>query len=72
MSDRSLDCLRRRVRAEYLEMPDLCLTPGQAARFWATDPALTEQVLDGLASAGFLGRSRSGAYVLASVVDHAR
>jgi hypothetical protein len=58
--------LVRRVRGEFLEMPGLRLTPAQAARLWALDRGTSEQILDGLAMAGFLLRTREGAYLLAS------
>lgn len=56
--------LRRRVEAEYREMPGLKLTVTQAARLWALDAAESRQVLDSLVEAGILGRARDGAYVL--------
>ncbi len=58
--------LLHRVRGEFLEMPGLRLTPSQAARLWALDQGTSEQILDGLARAGFLLRTREGAYLLAS------
>jgi DNA-binding MarR family transcriptional regulator len=58
--------LLQRVRSEFLEMPGLRLTPNQAARLWALDRTTSERVLDGLVDAGFLGRSRDGAYLRAS------
>jgi len=58
--------LLERVRSEFLEMPGLYLTPNQAARLWALDAATSEQILDGLVNAGFLGKGRNGAYLRAS------
>ena len=55
-----------RVRGEFLEMPGLRLTPRQASRLWAVDAATSEFVLDRLAAAGFLSRTREGAYLRAS------
>jgi hypothetical protein len=55
--------LEERIRGEFLEMPGLRLTPQQAARLWALDRATSELVLDQLASAGFLARTREGAYL---------
>jgi hypothetical protein len=49
-----------RVRAEFNEMPGLCLTLAQAVRFWALDPDACRRVLDELTKEGFLVRSRSG------------
>lgn len=49
-----------RVRAEFNEMPGLCLTLRQAVRFWALDPDTCRGVMDQLASEGFLVRGRHG------------
>jgi hypothetical protein len=56
-----------RARSEFVEMPGLRLTSRQAARLWAVDGATSERILNGLVEAGFLGRSRDGAYLRASV-----
>lgn len=55
--------LEDRIRGEFLEMPGLRLTPQQASRLWALDPTTSARVLDGLASIGFLARTREGAYL---------
>lgn len=47
----------RRVRAEFLEMPGLSLTAAQAARLWAFDAALCDEVLAALLDTRFLVRS---------------
>ena len=52
----------RRVRAEYLEMPGLQLTPAQAARLWALDRRLCESVLTALVEARFLICTRDAAF----------
>jgi hypothetical protein len=59
--------LEDRVRAEFLEMPGLLLTPAQASRLWALDRGTSERILDGLASSGFLARTREGAHLRASL-----
>ena len=46
------------IRAEYLEMPGLCLTVAQAARLWNANPGECSQTLDQLTRAGFLYRSK--------------
>ena len=46
------------IRAEYLEMPGLCLTVAQAARLWNVGRDECVKTLDTLASAGFLYRSK--------------
>ncbi len=58
--------IEERVRGEFLEMPGLRLTPQQASRLWALDPATSEFVLDQLQSTGFLSRTREGAYLRSS------
>ena len=58
--------LEERVRGEFLEMPGLRLTPQQASRLWALVRSTSEVVLNRLASAGFLARTREGAYLRAS------
>ena len=58
--------LEKRIRGEFLEMPGLRLTPQQASRLWALDPATSEHVLERLTSTGFLSRTREGAYLRAS------
>jgi hypothetical protein len=46
------------VRAEYLEMPGLCLTVAQAARLWNVGKDDCLQALETLSRDGFLYRSR--------------
>ena len=63
-SEPALDAaVRRRVEAEYREMPGLKLTPKQAARLWHLDAAATARLLDSMVAAGVLCRARDGAYV---------
>jgi hypothetical protein len=52
-----------RIRAEYLEMPGLALTLGQAARLWGADRAVVEPLLRSLVDSGFLWRTDGGQYV---------
>jgi predicted transcriptional regulator of viral defense system len=58
--------LVNRIQNEFLEMPGLRLTIEQAARLWALDRDTSRAILDRLTEAGFLSRSREGAYVRAS------
>lgn len=60
------ESVRRRAEAEYLEMPGLKLTPGQAARLWQLDAAASARLLESLVEAGVLYRAKDGAYVLFS------
>jgi hypothetical protein len=50
------------IRAEYLEMPGLSLTPRQAARLWGEPLPVIEALLTTFATDGFLVRSPRGAY----------
>jgi hypothetical protein len=56
------------VRAEYMEMPGLCLTGPQIRRLWSFAPAMCEAVLAELVSARFLRRTPDGEYVLSGGV----
>jgi predicted transcriptional regulator of viral defense system len=61
-SPEPLPAIAKRVRAEYLEMPELSLTVRQAARLWNLDPSLCRHVLERLAQGGFLAATRRGVY----------
>ena len=50
------------VKAEYLEMPGLCLTLCQAQRLWNLDRDTCAAVLDRLVEMRFLTRSEAGIY----------
>ena len=54
----------RRIRAEFLEMPGLCLTTAQAQRLWALEPRTCEALLDALIDSRFLRRTDQGLFVL--------
>ena len=58
--------LRRRAKAECMEMPGLKLTAAQASRFWHLDTASSVALLDAMVDDGFLYRARDGAYLLLS------
>ena len=53
------------IRAEYLEIPGLCLTRPQAQRLWGLDLVTCEALLSALIDVKFLRRTRHDAYVLA-------
>ena len=57
------DTLLNRIRAEYREMPGLCLTLRQACRLWQMDPADCTRVLDALVAERFLIRTPAGTYI---------
>jgi hypothetical protein len=46
-----------RARAEFLEMPDLYVTPEEASRLWQVDVTVCASVLDELARAGLIIRT---------------
>jgi hypothetical protein len=62
----SFEHLTRRVRNEYLEMPGLSLTVGQAQRMWQLRRSDCEDLLGALVDSGFLARTPAGAFVRAS------
>lgn len=57
-----------RARAEFREMPGMCLTTAQAARLWQLSPARAEELLSELVQAGFLVRRDGQKYRLPSSV----
>jgi hypothetical protein len=54
----------RRIRAEFLEMPGLCLTLEQAQRLWSLKPRACAAILNSLVDARFLRRTDRGLFVL--------
>lgn len=60
--------LTLRARAEFREMPGMCLTTAQAARLWQLSPAQAEELLSELVQAGFLVRREGQRYRLPSAV----
>jgi hypothetical protein len=53
---------RRRIVAEYVEMPGLALTLRQASRLWQIDVATAELLLEELCHDHLLVRARDGSY----------
>jgi len=64
----SLDGLLRRVRDEFIEMPGLSLTEGQASRLWQVDPMTAADLLRRLVEVRFLARTGAGRYRRMSAV----
>ncbi len=60
--------LTMRARAEFREMPGMCLTTAQAARLWQLSPARAEELLSELVQSGFLVRREGQRYRLPSSV----
>ena len=51
----------RRIRAEFVEMPGLRLTPAQATRLWGLDREACHAVIKALIEASFLRWTPAGA-----------
>jgi len=58
-----IDQVLQRIQGEFVEMPGLSLTNGQARRLWGLDSEVCEALLGALVDAQFLARTREGAYV---------
>jgi len=56
-----LNGIVQRVRAEFLEMPGLQLTPAQARRLWNLEGELCGAVIEALIAESFLRWTASGA-----------
>src|ERR687896_292834 len=52
-----------RIRAEYLEMPGMRLTPEQVQRLSGVDHAVCRHILDALVEAKFLRVGTDGSYM---------
>jgi len=57
----------RQVRAQYIEMPGLILTRGQARRLFGLDDVTVSALLGALVDAHFLKVTQAGTYVRADV-----
>ena len=64
--DDSQEPLIGRVRAEYREMPRLCLTVQQACRLWQVDATTCTRILDVLVVERFLRRTPTGTFIAAA------
>lgn len=60
--------LTARARAEFREMPGMCLTTAQAARLWQLSPDQAQSLLMELVKAGVLVRPDGQRYRLPSSV----
>jgi hypothetical protein len=59
----TIEGLVTRIKAEYIEVPDLQLTPWQAQRLWGLEPVQCDAILGALVDAAFLRRTRNGSYI---------
>jgi hypothetical protein len=62
----ALEPVLTRIRAEFREMPGMCLTPAQAAKFWNLDQATCDAILRRLIEDRFLVRTEGGAVAVTS------
>ena len=60
MSPMEVHAVANRVRNEFMEMPGLRLTVGQAARLWGLELPACEKVIDALVGAAFLRWTPAG------------
>ena len=67
-SERIEDALQL-LRSEYLEVPNLTLTPLQVAQLLDLDPRTAEVILDALVGSHFLARTQDGRFALAAHQD---
>ena len=58
--------LLERVRAEYREMPGLCLTKPQMRRLWALGIDVCDATVDELVTSGFLRCRSDNSFVRAA------
>jgi hypothetical protein len=56
----TIEGLVTRIKAEYIEVPDLQLTPWQAQRLWGLEPVQCDAILGALVDAAFLGGPGAG------------
>jgi hypothetical protein len=56
-----IEALLRRVRAEFVEMPGLRLTPAQATRMWGLEGNACDTVINALVASSFLRWTATGA-----------
>ena len=63
MSPPSIEDAVQLLRAEYLDWPDLALTPSQVASLLDLDGVTAAAVLQALEDAGFLKRAPTGAFI---------
>jgi hypothetical protein len=59
---RTIEDARNRLRAEFLEMPGMHLTPEQVQRLCGVECGLCQTLLDSLVDAKFLRVSADGQY----------
>ena len=63
MASQRIEDASRLLRVEYLEMPDLALTPSQVAALLDLDGVTTAAVLRALEDSRFLERTPNGGFI---------
>ena len=64
-SEQAVGRLMALMRAEYVEMPGLSVTPAQARRLWAVDRATCDEAFSRLIAAGLVRTTARGTLVRA-------
>src|SRR5689334_19101352 len=72
VESRTLDTLIQRLRAEFLEMPDLRLKSEQVQRLCGVERVMCQVLLDRLVDEGFLRLTADGSYVRLTSSGHRR
>ena len=67
MRSRRLAEMVERARGEYLEMPGLSLTEGQAQRLWHLEAEACHALFKALVESGFLRQTNRGGYIRADL-----
>ena len=66
MASQRIEDALQLLRSEYLEVPNLTLTPLQVAQLLDLDPRTAEVILDALLCSHFLARTQDGRFALAA------
>ena len=66
----TIEDVLNRLRAEFLEMPGLCLTPEQVQRLCGIEPTMCQLVLDSLVDGKFLCAKPDGHYARLTTGPH--
>jgi hypothetical protein len=56
-----IEAVLRRIRAEFVEMPGLRLTPAQATRLWGLEGDACHTIINALVASSFLRWTATGA-----------
>lgn len=59
-----------RIQTDYVQMPQMKLTPRQVQRLWSLSAEICERALSSLVMKGFLVQSSDGSYVRGGTGRH--